>query len=374
MFDIAIISSQKRGRKNSLNTQKACRRSSGALPHTLFLEHVKREKCRAVRSHAPLSIVLLSLNAAPGYTPQDLLALSTLIDSHLRATDFLGWHSKDTLAALLVDTEESGARQFLNKILDTAGDAPIRYSIHTYPHHAFELLLDGGDSDSTHEFIDHLDDGHLPSYAAPLKRVIDVFGSLIALVALAPILIATAISVKASTEGPIIFRQIRVGRGGRSFILYKFRSMRVDVDDEVHRAYVKKLIKDRCDVNQGDASKPLFKLRGDPRITGVGRFIRKTSIDELPQLYNVLRGDMSLVGPRPPLPYEVAHYSAWHLRRILEAQPGITGLWQVNGRSETSFDEMVRLDLQYLRQWSLGLDIKILIKTVIVVLTCQGSA
>jgi lipopolysaccharide/colanic/teichoic acid biosynthesis glycosyltransferase len=150
--------------------------------------------------------------------------------------------------------------------------------------------------------------------------------------------------------------------------------MRTGADDRVHREYVAKLIDGRHDeINEGDAHRPIYKLQSDSRITTVGRIIRKTSIDELPQLFNVLKGDMSLVGPRPPIAYETERYQSWHMRRLQEVRPGITGLWQVEGRSKTSFDGMVRLDLLYIRSWSLWLDIKILFKTLLVVVLRDGA-
>jgi lipopolysaccharide/colanic/teichoic acid biosynthesis glycosyltransferase len=150
--------------------------------------------------------------------------------------------------------------------------------------------------------------------------------------------------------------------------------MSVNVDDTIHREFVTTLINGgHTDINQQDADKPLYKIKADPRLTPIGQFIRRTSLDELPQLFNVLKGDMSLVGPRPPLLYEAEKYQSWHLRRILEIKPGITGLWQVEGRSKVSFDEMVRMDLRYTRDWSLALDLKILIKTIAVVLGRDGA-
>src|SRR6202165_2451708 len=183
-----------------------------------------------------------------------------------------------------------------------------------------------------------------------------------------------AAAIRITSSGPVIFKQARLGKRGVPFVFYKFRSMSVNADDRIHRAYVASLISgDHEGINQGNTAKPLYKLKSDPRVTRVGRVIRKTSMDELPQLFNVLKGDMSLVGPRPPIPYEAEKYEAWHLRRILEIRPGITGLWQVEGRSKTSFDDMVRLDLRYIRDCSLMLDLKILIKTVKVVLRCDGA-
>ena len=183
-----------------------------------------------------------------------------------------------------------------------------------------------------------------------------------------------ALLIKATSPGPVIFRQLRLGQKGVRIQFYKFRSMRTGTDDQIHRKYVEKLIKGNVDeINQGERDRPLYKIKEDPRVTGVGKIIRKLSIDELPQLYNVLKGEMSLVGPRPPLPYEVEKYEPWHLRRILEVKPGITGLWQVEGRSKTSFNDMVRLDLRYVQNWSLLLDLKILVRTVKAVLKPTGA-
>ena len=206
------------------------------------------------------------------------------------------------------------------------------------------------------------------------KRAIDVLGSMVLLIIASPLMLVTALAIKATSPGPIIFRQMRIGREGKPFPFYKFRSMHCDSDDSVHREYVKNLIEGHNDeINEGDAENPVYKMQSDARITGVGKIIRRTSIDELPQLVNVLKGEMSLVGPRPPIAYELEEYQSWHMRRLQEVRPGITGLWQVEGRSKTTFDEMVRLDMRYIRDWSLWLDIKILLKTVIVVIRCDGA-
>jgi lipopolysaccharide/colanic/teichoic acid biosynthesis glycosyltransferase len=187
-------------------------------------------------------------------------------------------------------------------------------------------------------------------------------------------MLATAIAIKMTSSGPVIFKQTRFGQKGTRFQFYKFRSMYWDIDDQIHREYVTNLIKGHLEkINQGDKEAPLFKMVSDPRISRVGKIIRKTSIDELPQFFNVLKGEMSLVGPRPPLPYEVQKYEPWHLRRILEVKPGVTGLWQVSGRSRTSFDQMVRLDLRYAQNWSLWLDLKILLKTVRALIPSEGA-
>jgi lipopolysaccharide/colanic/teichoic acid biosynthesis glycosyltransferase len=219
----------------------------------------------------------------------------------------------------------------------------------------------------------HLEEGPVRNgYRA--KRALDVVGATIAILLSSPVMLLTAIAVGLTSPGPIILKQVRLGKRGVPFVFYKFRSMVVGGDDRIHREYVTSLISgDLEGLNQGSAERPLYKIKSDPRVTPVGRFIRKTSIDELPQLFNVLKGEMSLVGPRPPLAYEAEKYQSWHLRRILEAKPGMTGIWQVEGRSRTSFDDMVRMDLRYIESSSLIVDLKILIKTVKVVFGCEGA-
>jgi exopolysaccharide biosynthesis polyprenyl glycosylphosphotransferase len=194
-----------------------------------------------------------------------------------------------------------------------------------------------------------------------LKRALDVTVSLAALLVLAPLLLALALAVRIDSKGPVIFRQVRLGIGGRPFEILKFRTMVVDAEA--------RLAELACH-DEGDG--PHFKMRHDPRITRVGAFLRRWSMDELPQFFNVLRGDMGLVGPRPPLPREVDKYDTPDLIR-LRGKPGITGLWQVSGRKDLEFDDMVRLDRQYLENWSIGLDLNVLLRTVSVVLAKKGA-
>jgi lipopolysaccharide/colanic/teichoic acid biosynthesis glycosyltransferase len=158
---------------------------------------------------------------------------------------------------------------------------------------------------------------------------------------------------------------------GRVFLFYKFRTMHVNADNKTHKEYQQKFIAGRAEANLGDATRPAYKLPADPRITRVGGWLRRTSLDEVPQLFNVLVGDMSVVGPRPPIPYEVESYELWHRKR-LDMKPGLTGLWQVSGRNRLPFEEMVKLDLFYIENWSLLLDLKIILRTVLVVLRGDG--
>jgi len=195
-----------------------------------------------------------------------------------------------------------------------------------------------------------------------LKRTLDVAGSLAAIILFAPVMLAAAIAIKLDSPGDVLFKQVRSGRNGRKFVMYKFRSMCVDA--EARRADLEK---------HNEMDGPVFKMKSDPRITRVGKWIRKTSIDELPQFFNVLLGHMSLVGPRPPLPSEVAQYEAWQRRR-LSVRPGITGAWQVSGRNNIDFAKWMELDLNYIDNWSLWLDMKILVQTLPAVLMRSGAS
>jgi exopolysaccharide biosynthesis polyprenyl glycosylphosphotransferase len=194
-----------------------------------------------------------------------------------------------------------------------------------------------------------------------IKRATDVVGALLGITLGAPLLGIIALAIRLESPGPVIFTQGRVGLGGRLFRMVKFRSMHVGAEAEQEAL-----------ANLNEADGPIFKIHDDPRLTRVGRFLRRTSLDELPQLVNVLRGEMSLVGPRPPLPSEVERYQEWHRKR-LEAPPGMTGLWQVSGRSRLSFDEMVLLDIYYIENWSPWLDFKILVRTIPTALSGEGA-
>ncbi|HEX5711811.1 MAG TPA: sugar transferase [Solirubrobacterales bacterium] len=211
-------------------------------------------------------------------------------------------------------------------------------------------------------------------WLAALRRLFDIVFATTLIVLFSPILIAVAVAVRLDSHGPSLFRQRRVGHREREFTLFKFRSMRLDADPRGHKEYVTALIKGADGSANGDGEgKDLYKLAVDNRITPVGRWIRKWSLDELPQLFNVLLGDMTLVGPRPAIPYEVAEYPNWYLQRF-SVKPGLTGYWQVSGRNERTYEEMVRLDIEYAERRSLGLDLSILVKTPWVVLSRKGVA
>jgi exopolysaccharide biosynthesis polyprenyl glycosylphosphotransferase len=210
-------------------------------------------------------------------------------------------------------------------------------------------------------YIHYLSVRHRPLQWA-VKRLFDIFASSVTLLVLTPLFVGVAVAIRLTSRGPILFRQLRVGQHGQLFHMLKFRSMIANAEELKAKLMA-----------HNEQSGPVFKMARDPRVTAVGRFIRKFSIDELPQLINVLRGEMSIVGPRPPVPAEVAKYEAWQRRR-LSVRPGLTCVWQVSGRNETSFEEWMYLDMQYIDHWSLAHDFELILKTVPVVLSGRGAS
>jgi lipopolysaccharide/colanic/teichoic acid biosynthesis glycosyltransferase len=338
-----------------------------------FIRELEREKRRADRSKTPLSMVRWHVQA-DDRGPGTAIRLVNIVNGSRRETDVVGELGAGVVGVLLPGTSEDGANVFVGKIAERTRDIAASTTVSTYPDDVFDSVARGQAAPDEAAELDDQSVASSRAFEDSLKRAIDVVLSLVMLVALAPLMVGTAIAIAVTSRGPVIFRQSRLGKGGTPFDFYKFRSMRPSNDDSIHREYVSSLIQGKhADINQETSAKPLFKIKNDPRITPIGRFIRSTSIDELPQLFNVLKGDMSLVGPRPPLAYEAAQYQSWHLRRILEIRPGITGLWQVEGRSRVSFDEMVRMDLRYIRTRSLALDLKLLVRTVSVVVNRKGA-
>ena len=204
-----------------------------------------------------------------------------------------------------------------------------------------------------------------------LKRALDLILTSLILIVFSPLLLLIMLVIKIGSSGPVFYKQMRLGERGKPFRFYKFRSMYVNADESQHRLYVKNLIKTGSPYKVDESGRSLYKICDDRRMTKVGKLIREYSLDEFPQLFNVLRGEMSLVGPRPPLSYEYKNYSDWHRKR-LDGIPGITGLWQVSAKDRTSFEEMVKLDIYYLKNWSLWLDINIILKTILVMLEGEG--
>jgi lipopolysaccharide/colanic/teichoic acid biosynthesis glycosyltransferase len=296
-----------------------------------------------------------------------------------RQTDIAGWYKTNaTLGVIFIELRQEDPA--VGKILEKTTAAlqahltPEQFDAMTMSAHLYppQPNGDGGSAagDRLYPEPKRRKSGRL------LKRTLDILGSLGLLVLLAPALVLIGVAIKLTSQGPVLFRQTRIGRFGTPFTFLKFRSMYMDADPKAHEQYVTDFIlSGRNGVGTPEALKQdgLFKMSRDARVTPLGHVLRQTSLDEFPQLLNVLVGQMSLVGPRPPMPYEVEHYDTWHRRRLLEARPGLTGLWQVKGRSRTTFDDMVRLDLRYLDTWSIWADVKILLQTPWAVLRGAGA-
>jgi lipopolysaccharide/colanic/teichoic acid biosynthesis glycosyltransferase len=340
-----------------------------------FRRRIAIERKRTERSREPFLLMLLEAGATQNGDGLDktLDGIVSAMQSSTRETDVVGWYKdRNTVGVIFTGLVVSDKNSVLSTILgrvSTALQQEVtleRFNQITFSFHFFPDDWDGEGSGRPSDPILY-PDLFIPSSdqraLLRVKRVMDIAGSLLMLIVCLPVFAGIALAVRLTSKGPILFRQDRIGQYGRRFTFLKFRSMRVNNDESVHKEYVKQLIAgvaERVPTNNGDG---VFKLAGDKRITPIGKFLRKTSLDELPQFINVLRGDMSLVGPRPPLPYELAAYQTWHRRRVLQVKPGITGLWQVTGRSRVRFDDMVRLDLRYAISWSPWLDFKILLRT-----------
>lgn len=355
--------------------------TEGVLPEAVFLPMLCWERKRAERSGRTFLLTLIAverkgLKLGAGRCE----SLAQAVANIKRETDFCGWYQTGRRLGL-VYTDIDGAdpaalctavrervRAAWAGYLSPAQWAKVDFAFHWFPETPGAEALPP--EPALYPDLEPRRAGR--RLARVMKRAMDVAGSLAALALFAPVCAVAAAAIKLTSPGPVLYRQQRLGRFGVPFTLFKFRSMKVASDSRVHEEFVKEFISGRAPAH-GTGGPKVFKIQNDPRVTRVGRWLRQTSLDELPQFWNVLRGNMSLVGPRPPIPYEAASYQVWHRRRIFEAKPGITGLWQVEGRSRTAFDEMVRLDLRYVRGWSLWLDLKILLRTPRVVLFGSGA-
>jgi lipopolysaccharide/colanic/teichoic acid biosynthesis glycosyltransferase len=347
-----------------------------ALGEEAFRRMLVIERKRTERSGNPFLLMLLEAGSHQG-SERNGRALSSALSALLlstRETDVVGWYKDRTtvgavFTGLSVDDRNSILSTILTRVSTTLRDMLTleQFNQVSISFHFFPDDWDHDDSGRPSNTALYPDLSNRDKAKRPLlgiKRAIDIAGSTLALIIGAPLFVMIALVIKASSKGPVFFTQLRVGQYGQPFSFLKFRSMYINNDPSAHKEYVTKLIAGQAmrELANGNGD-GVYKLTNDKRITQVGRFLRRTSLDELPQFLNVLRGDMSLVGPRPAIPYEVASYQTWHRRRVLDVKPGITGLWQVNGRNRIKFDEMVRLDLQYAKCWSPWLDIKILMRT-----------
>ena len=356
----------------------------GLLPQNLFLKLLCLERKRTERSGRRFVLMLLdtgNLLKAPK-TPVLANLMSALTQS-TRDTDLKGWYKAGSVVGVIF-TEIGGAEEnaivqalsaklteALYEVLSIGEINEVRLSFHIFPEDWDE---EGPDAPVTATLqMEMAREINRKKVSLSIKRLIDIVGSLAGLIVCLPVFLVIAVAIKLTSRGPILFRQARLGQYGRKFTFLKFRSMYANNDPRIHQEFVTRFIVGAAGTEAAGDHQKIYKLTADPRITPVGRFLRNTSLDELPQFLNVLLGDMSLVGPRPPVTYEYERYDLWHKQRLLAVKPGITGLWQVDGRSRVKFDEMVRLDIRYARSWSLWLDIKILLQTPRAVLSGLGA-
>jgi lipopolysaccharide/colanic/teichoic acid biosynthesis glycosyltransferase len=335
------------------------------LGESVFMDTLVRERKRADRFVAPFAALIVDRTGA-GAESEHWAAIVASIAAVKRDSDAVGWLEEGAVLGLLLpEVTRAGALTVLDRLRrDLAariGDAALAtVSMRIYAHG-----LDAGPDGAPFPPADLLIEAFLRDdrrvFRDAAKRALDVAGSLAMMLLFAPVMLVSIIAVKVTSPGPVLLRQVRVGRRGEPFKMLKLRTMYVNAGHGIHQDYMAWFITQSARDTQSGAG--FFKIKDDPRVTRPGRILRRTSLDEIPQFLNVLRGEMSLVGPRPPLPFEVEQYQPWHRRRVLEAKPGITGLWQVSGRSRTTFDDMVRLDLRYARTHTFWTDVKILLAT-----------
>lgn len=340
----------------------------GVFDEKTFLFVLKRECVRADRAGRRFSVLELRLPESRGKCSEEWIL--NVLAKRIRITDIIGWLDCSTLGVLLTDTSGEGSFEFLNRIIPPISDGGSvpDIQIHTYPNDMGDRGFsfnnpDGDEFGETHFDQSGNADLFFPdrlSVASPLVGQLSemlIVGA--ALLFLSPLFLLISLTIKVSSPGPIFFRQERVGRRGRTFYCYKFRTMHRHSETEKHEEYFSYLMK---------TAVPMLKLdnSGDSRIFPAGHLLRASSLDELPQLINIVKGEMRLIGPRPCTPHEYEQYRTWHRHRT-DALPGLTGLWQVSGKNKTTFDEMIRLDLRYIKEKSVLLDLWIILKTMPVV-------
>jgi lipopolysaccharide/colanic/teichoic acid biosynthesis glycosyltransferase len=355
------------------------------LDEKTFQRMVAIERKRTERTQEPFLLMLLEMgnHQATENDEAPLITMASALLSSSRETDIIGWYKDQSIVGvlftglvvkdknLILSTILSRVKAMLHDELRFDKFNQISISFHFFPDE-WEQASSGRPSNPT-LYPDLMTPDKRKRSLLVVKRSIDIVVSALLLALCSPLLLLIALAIKLTSKGPVLFRQQRVGQYGEHFTFLKFRSMHIGNDHNVHKAFITKMIAGAEQPPSSESGQHVYKLTNDKRITPVGNFLRRTSLDELPQLLNVLKGDMSLVGPRPAIPYELAAYQTWHRRRVLEAKPGITGLWQVAGRSRVRFDEMVRMDLRYASAWSPWLDIKILLRTPLAVIRGTGA-
>ena len=365
--------------------------SSNRRRHEVLAEDVFRrifcwERKRAERSGRCFLLMLVQVEGIlqANQSERALSEIASALNSSTRETDLAGWYREGAILGVIFTEIREGNRKALESLTPAKVIGSLRSKLRPehldQMHISFHFFPEKGDKSSLGRltnaelYPDLFERDEERKFPRFVKRLMDIAGSFVALILCCPLFVVISLAIKLTSKGPILFKQERVGRYGSRFTFLKFRSMECDNDARIHREYVKRFIAGEADPPPvSHTQNVVYKIQSDPRVTRVGKFLRKSSLDELPQFINVLKGDMSLVGPRPPIPYELEGYQIWHRRRLLESKPGITGLWQVHGRSRLKFDDMVRLDLQYAKTWSLWLDIRILLRTPKAILFGAGA-
>lgn len=361
-------------------------RREGVLKEETFHAMLTLERRRAERSRKPFVLMLLDSHAVHknGSGATVIERLTSVVSDATRETDIIGWYEESVILAVIFTEINLEGKNPVTEVLYSKVVTALRDNLDhklasnlVVTVHLFPESWDKDRPDRVADiklYPDLSRKGSNKRLPTVVKRGIDIAGSGILLLVLSPVLAAIALAIKLTSKGPIIFEQERLGQFGKRFKCLKFRTMCTNNDPKIHREFVQRFITGKAKNEQKNEAQPfVYKITNDPRVTPIGGFLRKTSLDEFPQFWNVLRGEMSLVGPRPPVPYEFEMYDLWHRRRVLEVKPGVTGLWQVSGRSRTCFDDMVRLDLRYSQRWSLWLDLEILLATPFAVFTGDGA-
>ena len=355
------------------------------LSEESFRRMLSRERKRSERSRKHFVLMLIDGKGQKSKKTDALLEqIAVVLGASVRETDVAGWFETSAVFGVIFtefgECEVSAAVKIIEAKMTMELQRAFRASQLSSFQISFYSFPDGWDGNGQAKPVDAefypdlFEVEKKKKLSLLVKRGMDVFGAAVALILLSPVFLLLAVVVKLTSKGPVFFRQQRVGRYGVPFEFLKIRSMHVSTDAAIHKEFVKKFISGKAARSGSDSiTKVTYKITNDPRVTWIGKIMRRASLDEIPQFWNVLQGQMSLVGPRPPIPYEIETYDIWHRRRLLESRPGITGLWQVHGRSRTTFDEMVRLDLRYSRMWSPMLDVKILLQTPRAVLSGDGA-
>ena len=351
-----------------------------------FQRMLALERKRSERSRKPFLLMLVDLGERLPSTSNGkaMDSIVSALSLATRVTDVIGWYKDDYIVGILftevvIEDRSTIMGTMMTRISTMLGRAlspeqlnQVSISLHLFPEEWDFDIRHRPSNPTLYPDLSRLENRRKRSFA--IKRLMDIVGSSLALIFFGPVFFVIGLVIKMSSKGPVLFRQERIGQHGEPFTFLKFRTMHVNNDPGLHQEYVRKLIAGQAEPAPSNGSgHGVYKIKSDPRVTRFGALLRRTSLDELPQLINVLRGEMSLVGPRPPIKYEVEAYDTWHRGRLMEAKPGITGLWQVNGRSRVKFDEMVRLDIRYARSWSLWLDIQILLHTPRAVFLGEGA-